>query len=216
MFGQEATTVGENATKLVELKKTSSKNDKFLLYRMNLKELTGEETYVFKTSDISLKILNSIDRDHGSDMMSKQCCFFDAKENRVRGMSTYTLSVYHPLLRQQIPLATMDCVGETFINAITFFQNLNTALTEKFGVATQFNPCRFILDERGCNWRAISAVYGPDYLKRCFSCEFQFQFQFQLCQQEKEHCYFLLLMQAVNNSNCLPFLCLRYKQKLTL
>ena len=142
---------------------------------MNLKELTGEETYVFKTSDISLKILNSIDRDNGSDMMSKQCCFFDAKENRFRGMSTYTLSVYHPLLRQQIPLATMDCVGETYVNAVTFFQNLNTALIEKFGVATQFNPCRFILDGRGCNWRTINAVYGPGFLKRCFSCEFHYK-----------------------------------------
>ena len=104
-----------------------------------------------------------------------KCVFFDAKENRVRGMSTYTLSVYHPLLRQQIPLVTMDCEGETFINAVTFFQHLNSALTEKYGVATKFNPCRFILDERGCNWRAISSVYGCEFLKRSFSCEFHYK-----------------------------------------
>ena len=52
----------------------------------------------------------------GDHYMRSSPAYFDAKENQVRGMSTNTLSVYHPILRKQLPLACMDCSEENVEN----------------------------------------------------------------------------------------------------
>ena len=123
---------GTEFNRLADLRHKYKSNDKFLIYRLNDKGLNGENTYIFKTSETNLEIIKKMCF-KGDHYMKSFPAYFDAKENRVRGMSTYTLSVYHPMLRKQIPLACMDCSEENFENCVTFFKTLNKALEEKYG-----------------------------------------------------------------------------------
>ena len=82
-------------------------------------------------------------------------------------MSTYTLSVYHPILRKQIPLVCMDCSEENFGNSVTYFKTLNKAREEEYGEeGVQFDPFLLVLDEKGCNWVSTEkcirkGIHGP-------------------------------------------------------
>lgn len=49
------------------------------------------------------------DKDH---YLSDTFCYFDGKHNRTKGYITLTVSDYRPLLRRQIPLATMEAETE--------------------------------------------------------------------------------------------------------
>jgi len=45
-------------------------------------------------------------------LLPRNFVFFDGKHKRAKGYVTLTASVYHPLPRRQIPLATMEAVSE--------------------------------------------------------------------------------------------------------
>ena len=90
-------------------------------------------------------------------------------------MTVLTLSMYHPLLRKQIILATMDCEYENKDNCELFCRTWNDALADLQAGIT-FDPAGVILDERGCNWNALKEIYGKDVITRCNSCEFHFKY----------------------------------------
>ena len=100
--------------------------------------------------------------------------YFDGNEKRTKRMTVLTLSMYHPLLRKQIILATMDCQKENKDNYDLFWRTWNDALAD-FQAGLIFDPAGVILDERGCNWNALKEVYGEDFITRCSSCEFHFK-----------------------------------------
>ena len=107
--------------KLDELREKYKKKDKLLIYRMNSRSHSNQPTFVFKTSDVACSVGRNMGRD-GDHLMSQSYAFFDGNEKRVRNMTTYTLSVYHFLLRRQVVLATMDCEAENQGNAEMFFK----------------------------------------------------------------------------------------------
>ena len=39
----------------------------------------------------------------------------------------------------------------------------------------KFNPTGILLDECGCNWKALEIRYGKEFIQRCDSCEFHFK-----------------------------------------
>ena len=88
---------------LINVRERYIKNDKFLIYRMN-----NQPTFVFKTSSISLEIAENMTRGKNHYLSNVFACF-DGNEKRTKRMTVLTLSMYHPLLRKQIILATMDC-----------------------------------------------------------------------------------------------------------
>lgn len=57
-------------------------------------------------ADMALKM----DR-NGDHFLSKEFCYFDGKRKRCKDFITLTASVFHPLLRKQAPLATMEAVS---------------------------------------------------------------------------------------------------------
>ena len=90
-------------------------------------------------------------------------------------MTVLTLSMYHPQLRKQIILATMDCEYENKDNCELFCRTWNDALADLQAGIT-FDPAGVILDERGCNWNALKEAYGKDVITRCSSSEFHFKY----------------------------------------
>ena len=133
-------------SKLLELKDKYQKNDKFFIFRMNDRRINNNPTYVFKTSMTALQIAceMNINSDH---FMNQQYAHFDGNEKRISKMTVLTLSVYHPLLRKQIPLATMDCESENKESAELFWKMWIEALKE-FNGEIKFDPIGIILDEK--------------------------------------------------------------------
>ena len=153
---------------LINVRERYIKNDKFLIYRMN-----NQPTFVFKTSSISLEIAENMTRGKNHYLSNVFACF-DGNEKRTKRMTVLTLSMYHPLLRKQIILATMDCESENKDNCELFWRTWSDALAD-FQAGLIFDPTGVILDERGCNWNALKEVYGEDFITRCSSCEFHFK-----------------------------------------
>ena len=91
--------VGFEAIK--ELKAYTDLQDPYLMYVIN-----KNEKYIFKTSSTQMKIACSMDTD-GDHFMHEEYCHFDGNHKRVKAFVTLTASVYHPLLRKQVILATM-------------------------------------------------------------------------------------------------------------
>ena len=54
--------------------------------------------------------------------------FFDGKFKRCRNFVTLTASVYHPLLKKQIPLAVMEAEQESSENIALFWSLFNEGL----------------------------------------------------------------------------------------
>ena len=153
---------------LINVRERYKKNDKFLIYRMNDRTQNNQPTFVFKTSSISLEIAKNMTRDK-NHYLSNVFAYFDGNEKRTKRMTVLTLSVYHPLLRKQIILATMDCESENKDNCELFWRTWNDALAG-FKAGLIFDPAGVILDERGCNWNALKEVYGEDFITRCSFC----------------------------------------------
>ena len=160
-------------SKLIELKERYKKDDPFLIYKLNHRDLSNQPTYVFKTSSVSVDIGKKLDR-AGDHYLSSSYVHFDGNEKRVNNMTTLTLSIYHPLIRKQIILATLNCEGENKENAELFCRCWEEALGGK-NESTCFNPTGIILDEKGSNWKTVENVYGKELLHRCYSCEFHFK-----------------------------------------
>ena len=52
----------------------------------------------------------------GDHFTSSEFCFFDRKHKRCQGFAILTASVYHPLQRKQMKLATMEAENEDQTN----------------------------------------------------------------------------------------------------
>ena len=104
-------------------------------------------------------------------------------------MTVLTISVYHPLLKRQRVLATMDCKEANFQNSKMFWNCWNTVLQEHSNkLSYTFSPTGIILDERGCNWKALKEVYAKEFVELCSSCEFHFK----QCPQKRKESLFLV------------------------
>ena len=83
-----------------------------LCYKLNDRRGNPDKPLlVFKTSKFRVKFAPSTDRteDH---VLSKEFVFFDGRVKKLKrseGLVSLTTSVYYPLLRRLIVLATMEC-----------------------------------------------------------------------------------------------------------
>lgn len=164
---------GHNFEAVVSFKEYCDKKDLLYVYKINDRRGNPDQpSYVFKTSSRKAKIALDMDM-NGDHFMNSEYCFFDGKHNRCRGFITLTASVYHPLLRKQIPLATMEAEKENSANVELFWTLFNEALVKVAQRPVKFNPIGWCTDMAGANIAGISKVYGdPTRIK---SCEFHFK-----------------------------------------
>ena len=100
---------GHNFEAVVSFKEYCDKKDKFYIYKINdCRGNLDQPSYVFKTSSLKLDVALNVDCDGDHFMNFEFCFFFDGKRKHCRGFVTLTASVYHPLLREKITLATME------------------------------------------------------------------------------------------------------------
>ena len=166
---------GVNFEAVGELKSKMDERDPFYIYRINDRKLNQQGSYVFKTSHTQAKIALCMDR-HGDGILNKEYCFMDVKHNRCAGFKTFSIQVYHCLLRRVITLATMECEDETTDTLTQFWILFNEVLQKVSDDTTRrFNPFGWMADEAGANWAALAKVFGPEVLSRTIGCQFHFK-----------------------------------------
>ena len=112
----------------------------------------------------------------GDHFMNTEYCFFDRKRKRCRGFVTLSASVYHPLLRKQITLATMEAESENHTN-VTFFGDILNECLRKVPRKTnyKFNPVGWCADMARANLAVLSEVFGETVTDRIKTSEFYFK-----------------------------------------
>ena len=102
--------------------------DPLYIYKINDNTGNPDRTsFVFKLSTLKAKIAINMDRDK-KHFLAQEFCFFDGKHKRAKGYVTLTASVYHPLLRRQIPLAAVESVSENTENVTLFWELFNEVI----------------------------------------------------------------------------------------
>ena len=165
--------LGHNFEAVIAFKEYCDKKDTLYVYKINDRRGNPDKpSFVFKTSTTKAKIALNMDAS-GEHFLNSEYCFFDGKHNRCRGYITLTASVYHPLLRRQIPLAIMEVEKENTTNVKLFWTLFNEVLEKVAKTPTKFNPIGWCTDMAGANLSGIYQVYGES--ARIKSCEFHFK-----------------------------------------
>ncbi len=174
--GRTVNPLGENFEGLVTFKKFCDKKDKFYVYKINDSRGNPDlPSFVFKTSSTKLQMAHLMNRD-GDHFLNEEYCFFDGKQKRCRNFTTLTASVYHPLLKKQIPLAVMETEAEDSSCISLFWNIFQEALRKEIpGSNVIFNPIGFCTDMAGANLVGIKEVFGDEALERVKTCEFHYK-----------------------------------------
>ena len=167
---------GHNYEAAVSFKEYCDKKDKFYIYKINDRRGNPDQpSYVFKTSLLKLDEALNMDCD-GDHFMNSKFYFFDGKRKRCRSFVTLTASVYHPLLRKQITLATMEAESEDHRNVKLFLNLLNECLRNVSGDANRkFYPVGCCTDMTGANLAGLREVFGEAVIARIKTSEFHFK-----------------------------------------
>ena len=158
---------------VANLKLKSDEKDEYFIYKMNDRRMNpAEPSYVFKTSKLKINIaLSMADKKH---FMANEYCYIDGKWNRCKDFPTVTLSVYHPVLRKQVPLFIMECEEQTAESCAKFFQLVNKSIA-KVAPGRVFDPVAgFMASEAGGLQEGLRRVFGNSVLEKLKTCEFHF------------------------------------------
>ena len=113
---------------------------------MNDQTQNNQPTFVSKASSVSLEIAENMTRAK-NHFLSNAFAYFDGKEKRTKRMAVLTLTMYYPLLRKQIILATMDCESVNKDNCELFWRTWNDTSAD-FQAGLTFDPAGVLLDEQ--------------------------------------------------------------------
>ena len=198
---------GENFEALVTFKHFCDPKDPYYVYKINDSRGNPDSpTYVFKTSKAKLLMANNMNKD-GVHFLNKEYCFFDGKKKRCRNYTTLTASVYHPLLKKQIPLAVMETEAEDSRCMTLFWTLFQESLSKATTSTCTFNPTGWSTDMAGANLVGIRDVFGSEALKRVKTCEFHFkqnrnkkarELDEESAQEFKDLCEALLIAQTAD------------------
>ena len=159
-INEENNPAGHSFEAVAHLGQKSDEKDEFFIYKMNDRHMNPDEPpFVFKTIKLKVSIAFSMgDEEH---FLSKD-------------FPTVTLSVYHPVLRKQVPHFIMECEGETAECYTKFFSLVNKAI-EKIIPGRVFYPIAgFMVDEAGGLQEGLRKVHGNSVLEKLKTCEFYF------------------------------------------
>ena len=111
---------------LGKLKAAADKEDQYHIYKINCRSMTGEPSYVFKTSKTATLIALKMDpkKSTGSkSAMTEEEAYLDGMHSRMKGYKSSSLWTYHAGMNRVICLATMEAEKED-TECLTLFLNL--------------------------------------------------------------------------------------------
>ena len=157
-------------------KQYADQRDPFYVHSINDRRGNpNKPSFVFKSSTLKAQFALKMDRTM-DDVLSEEVCFFDGKVSRCKGFVSLTASVYHPVLRKVVPLATMEREAEDSLSVEHFWKCFNEVLQKVSGKKDYlFNPCGWITDMARGNMEGLKRVFGAAVLERVRTCEFHFK-----------------------------------------
>ena len=124
----------------------------------------------------------------GDHFLNSEYCFFDGKRKRCRDFVTLTASVYHPLLRKQVPLATMETKKEDTENIELFWTLFNEAISKAISSLDSITYRRRLgTGTYGSTEGRFSPTDKRAVVKSCFT-EHQFLFSSRLAWFSSRSC----------------------------
>ncbi len=120
--------IGHSFDAVATIKEAADKVDKFLIFNAEDGRLSGDNTFVFRSSREKVQMMHQMQRD-GGGLLAEQYCFLDAEHDRVQKMKTINLSVEHPTLKELVTLASMDCEVESTDTLCEFWSQVNKVST---------------------------------------------------------------------------------------
>ncbi|CAB4028517.1 Transposon Tf2-6 poly, partial [Paramuricea clavata] len=166
--------VGHSFEALATIKESTDLKDKYLLWSVKDGRV-ADITAVFRSSEERLEIANQMQRNGSTHPLANEFCFLDAEHDKVKGLKTINLSVQHPLLKEMVTIASMDCLTESTETLSEFWKQLNSALREYTGEANYiFDPEGIVTDEHGGNRESVRRELNEGMVERTKSCEMHF------------------------------------------
>ena len=167
---------GHNFEAVAHFKEYADKRDPYYVYTINDRRGNPEKpSLVFKSSSLKAQFALKMNQTK-NNQLSQEFCFFDGKVKRCKGFVSLTASVYHPLLRKVVPLATMETEHENSLSVEIFWRYFNEVLRKVSGSNDYvFNPRGWITDMAGSNMEGLKRVFGQEVLERVKTCEFHFK-----------------------------------------
>ena len=116
--------VGVGFKSIKELKADTVLEGPFMILNLN-----GSQHSIFKTSASQMKIASEmLEMDFDSDHFLRHAYwYFHGNHKIVKQFVTLTATIYHPLLRKQLVLATMNCKHEDSNNVAKLGQKFSKA-----------------------------------------------------------------------------------------
>ena len=106
--------------------------------------------------------------------LSGAYCFIDGKVKQTRNSTTLTVIVPPPLLRKQLPLATIKRKSEDSKNVVLFWKSFNEAYNKASSKKQKIEPIAWCTNTAAANTNGLSQIYGSDNLSRIKGREFHF------------------------------------------
>lgn len=117
--------VGHSFEALATIKQASDAEDKYYLWSVK-DHRVADITAVFRSSRERLEIARQMQRGVSEHPFSREFAFLDAEHDKVKGMKTINLSVAHPLIKEMVTIASMDCIEESTETLYEFWKQLNS------------------------------------------------------------------------------------------
>ena len=147
------------------IKHTTDTRDKYYIYKIGNRNLSGGSDYVFKSSKKMAEIAILMDVDGPENILQLENAYFDATHMRVYGFKTLAMWLVHPAMNQILRLTSMEIRSENHTDIALFLRLFNEILSEVSGrTGYKFNPRYFVCDEGGANFKAIREVYGEEFV----------------------------------------------------
>ena len=128
---------------------------------MLVAEINCSEQYVIKTSLEKMKIASEM---CNGGPLAKEFCYFDGKVKRTHNFASLAASAYHPYLRKQILLATMEYKAEDRRRVTQFWELFNNCYTEANETENKFEPNGWCTDMAAAHMNILRDVYGYDVI----------------------------------------------------
>ena len=145
-----------------------AKKDKYLIYEWDCKSMGNKHSYVFKTSEMSMKIAalmaGKIKVGGQDSLLVEEPAYFDGMHSRVKYFVSLTLWVFHPAMRGMVILAIMDALKEDSDNIKIFFDIFTKAVAHYINEPEYiWDPHYIMMDQKGANFEAIEHVFGAEF-----------------------------------------------------
>ena len=116
--------VGHSFEALAAIKESTDVKDKYLLWSVGDCRV-NDITAMFRSNKKRLEFARQMQRNASTHPLATEFCFVDAEHDKVKGLQTINLWVQHPLLKEMVTIASMDCLTESTEKFCEFWQQLN-------------------------------------------------------------------------------------------